>query len=698
LPSCRPPSRSPEREQSALEGDLAKLKGEAETAEQRINMTKEQLPSDAGARIDPSRITPAFESARAEFRQEPTVERLAKVQQLCTQIHTAMTTATAATKKAVAGIDCDPKAAAEAASIVFALNAGTETFGKSCKGGEKLNQFTSTDALFGFARKCLADSGLPSKETDQLRTKINFIELNRDDKAHRFVVTWNAFQDGNRLAYLALSIAIAIDSLVFMSGLFGANAVRSPLSDVPSSKARSAQQLEATINAALGKLPYDTAALVLNAMRPITNTDGFSALVALDGLDKPTADRIRVVLTAGADIHAVEAISQNPERYRVRSELREYLSSVCDRHMKTDKTLGQRARLEQVIAASLKPHIQEHADIVIGHLDPMRPVDGFTSTVSLTALSANPVDAYDVRVIRRVMNAGATVDAVAPDKTEVGRFYIRPDFYEALLMLSAHSRPDQAAFENSRRRFFSETAARAQHGIADGGALRPDVPLVGGNAGKRALAAPDEPVEKFDVPGFLASAANGGAGDAPHGDPRQDQFVASMIAALGIQPELYFALSGDAFAAALHASELFAGQRRAHPLLDTELTAPDERARVTVERAYDGLKARVEPADQQRLMNAFKELADNWDVLMLMPGGPYERLMVQIIHELEPADAEGALPPRDKALLTAARQLRNAMARNPRNSAATWAQLGHALHGVNGQASMPQAGGKQSLQ
>ena len=35
--------------------------------------------------------------------------------------------------------------------------------------------------------------------------------MNRDDKAHRFVVTWNAFQDGNRLAYLALAIAIGID-------------------------------------------------------------------------------------------------------------------------------------------------------------------------------------------------------------------------------------------------------------------------------------------------------------------------------------------------------------------------------------------------------------------------------------------------------------------------------------------------------
>ena len=69
--------------------------------------------------------------------------------------------------------------------------------------------------------------------------------MNRDDKAHRFVVTWNAFLDGNRLAYLALVLAIGVDALVFMAGLFGAASVKSPLSDVPSFKARSAEQLQA---------------------------------------------------------------------------------------------------------------------------------------------------------------------------------------------------------------------------------------------------------------------------------------------------------------------------------------------------------------------------------------------------------------------------------------------------------------------
>src|SRR5690606_11877001 len=161
------------------------------------------------------------------------------------------------------------------AAVIFGLNSGLKTFESECAGGSRLEQLQSADDLFGFARKCLADSGLPSADTEALRARINRAELNRDDKAHRFVVTLNAFEDGNTLAYLALAIAIGLDSLIFMAGLFGANAVRSPLSDVPTFKARSAQQLEAIIDTALLPHRLETARLVLGAMQPITSENGF---------------------------------------------------------------------------------------------------------------------------------------------------------------------------------------------------------------------------------------------------------------------------------------------------------------------------------------------------------------------------------------------------------------------------------------
>src|SRR6185436_1379774 len=112
--------------------------------------------------------------------------------------------------------------------------------------------------------------GLVSADADDLGKRLQAIDMNRDDKAHRFVVTWNAFLDGNRLAYLALVLAIGVDALVFMAGLFGAAAVKSPLSDVPSPKARSAEQLEAIVKNALGEDRLENAELVLAAMKPMS--------------------------------------------------------------------------------------------------------------------------------------------------------------------------------------------------------------------------------------------------------------------------------------------------------------------------------------------------------------------------------------------------------------------------------------------
>lgn len=451
-----------DRELATLDGDLAKLKGEAETAEQRIKLAQQTSTDTAAPTLDPARILPSFEQARTEFRATPTAERLGDVQRICGDIYGALS-ATPETKALLSGLDCDPKSTADAASALFALQAGSRVFAETCVGGDKLNANSSADALFAFARRCLADTALQSKDTDTLRSRINFIELSRDDKAHRFVVTWNAFQDGNRLAYLALAIAVAIDSLIFMSGLFGANAVRSPLSDVPSFKSRSASQLESTINAALGPHPYETAWLTLNALRPITNDDGFSAMADLSVMERSAADRVRMVLTAGADIGAVETASFSPERYRVRSELREYLSGVCDKHFKTDATAKDRARLDQLVTSALAPHPREHAEIVLHTLEPIRETEGFTSMVTLSDIK----DSYENRVVRRVMNAGSALKAVAPDVKIDDRYYIRPSLYETLLTIRATA-PESAGYRHERWRFED-----AQNRPAiDGGTLR----------------------------------------------------------------------------------------------------------------------------------------------------------------------------------------------------------------------------------
>jgi hypothetical protein len=209
----------------------------------------------------------------------------------------------------------------------------------------------------------------------------------------------------------------------------------------------------------------------LTSLRPITNQDGFSAIADLSAIERSQTERIRMVLTAGADIGAVETVSHNPERYKVRSELREYLSSVVDKQFKTDATAKDRARLDQLVSAALAPHPREHAEIVLHTLEPIRETEGFTSMVTLTEIG----NEYDGRVVRRVMNAGAAVKAVAPDVKMDDRYYIRPALYETLLSIRATA-PESAAFGYDRARF----ECVQERPAIDSGALRtarPELPI-----------------------------------------------------------------------------------------------------------------------------------------------------------------------------------------------------------------------------
>jgi hypothetical protein len=430
-----------ERELSGIDGDLAKLKGEAQTAEQRIKATLAANAGEEDGKLDPARVLPGFERARAAFRQQPTTERLAFLQQQCSNLLAAMAS-TEAIKGKMRSVDCDPKQAAEAAGGVFALNAGIAAFQARCAGGDKLNGLNTTDALLGFGRNCLQESGLIGKDSAESGARLAAIEMNRDDKAHRFVVTWNAFLDGNRLAYLALVLAIGVDSLVFMSGLFGAQALRSPLSDVPSPKARSAEQLQAVIDTALLPHTYENARAMLNAMRPMAPCEGFTQRVTLREDDPHAADLNRL-LNAGATIGAVRHVEANT--YELRSELFEYLSLVAKKSFGADKSHVVLAELERIMAVSLLPNVRENVETVLRYVHPIedrsRFLDklgrpgargDFTAEIRLDEV----VDRGDKKVVRNALNAGATLEAV--ERANNNHYLISRDFYKALARIRAH--------------------------------------------------------------------------------------------------------------------------------------------------------------------------------------------------------------------------------------------------------------------
>ncbi len=704
-------------ELARIDGDLAKLKGEAATADQLIAVTQTNNSARRDASFDPAIGLAHMERARQAFHREPTQQTLAKIQTSCGTIHSAMMRVDQLKDRA-AQLSCDPGPANEVAAPVFALNSGIAAFAANCSGGSKLPQGGGTDAMLRFGRQCLQDSGLPSQDTAKLGAKISSVELARDDKAHRFVVTWNAFQDGNSLAYLALGIAIAIDALVFMSGLFGANVVRSPLSDVPNTVARSAKQLDAIIDNALLPDRFDNAALVLSAMHPMTPQDGFSAQVILDGKSVETDDRIRKVLNAGATIGAVR--SPHLGYYEVRSELFEFLSVVAKREFDANKEHGKKNELDKIIAVALLPEIGDNAELVLSHMHPINEQNGFTSEIFLTE-----IDPVHTRPVRNVLNAGSTLQVVQRDKDEMSRYYIHADLYKTLASIRAralirapqHQQLQSFAPPSKQTALGQESKDQAP---LDGGDLtqrpRPQAPQTltapantpapvsaqitqrphygkedGADAPPPSATTTDEP----NSPQLLRSSVNlserlqadQNAPDQSAPNPSSPMRITSrrvqelrdeLSAPLGFKSGDYgrFLSSGIAphaptISEALHGLDHRAPEVWRH--FGYELGKKLELVHTMREQILN--RPTIEPADKELVVEIAEELKGLIEPIMLTRGGSYEKIIGDLLFNMETPAGEGKLDAREEAILVRLKHHMQALLALPRQSEDDWRQV-----------------------
>jgi hypothetical protein len=656
-----------EREVSGIDGEIAKLRGESQTAEQRISLSEEAKGSEEGVKLDPSRTLPQFERIRVDFRQFPKPETLTQIQQMCTQLVTAMMSS-APTKDRARGIDCDPKLATEAAASVFAIDAGAKYFEANCVGGDLLVAQKTTDNLFAFARKCAQDAGLPSKNTDQLRQRINYVELNRDDKANRFVVTWNAFLDGNRLAYLSLGIAIAIDSLVFMSGLFGANAVRSPLSDMPSTKARSADQLDAIIENALLPDKFHNAQLVISEMRPIVPDQGFTAEVYAPANNTNASSNILRVLTAGAVIGAVRRDRTRPDVYQVRPELFEFLSVVAKKSFESDPDSVRLSQLKSAAIVALQPKLAENADIVLNQMHPISEVDGFMAEVLLTHVE----DAEHKSVVRKILNAGTSYDFVQRDtrKGEEGRYYIHRSLYNTVANIAASGNAmayGMPALEGPAARAavyggsIKATQSQLQAGTPD---------AIGGTRQLPPVAAMDrstaQPVADVEV------------------DELREQYWGEMLASIGINStDANRRLVGEGVQeTALAGWKALEEQARRNRALDTLLKRHQDEQLDRLGQMYSSLlsatngdRKKIDALDQ-----VDREIEETLPILMLFPENG---LINFLIEELElAARPEDGLRPGEQSLKDRLKSILPMM-RQDLSDANIWRQIGVALGARN---------------
>jgi len=402
---------------------------------------------------------------------------------------------------------------------------------------------------------------------------------------------------------------------------------------------------------------------MLGAMKPMTPTAGFTARVVVADGDPHAAD-LRRVLNAGSSIGAVRHCDDHDHIYEVRSELFEYLSIVAKREYEKDKSRMDLAELERTVSVALLPEVGANAEMVLSHMHPIVERHGFMAEIKL----AEVAEPADLRTLRNALNAGSVYERVQRAGTDASHFYIHTDFFKSLtalrgrLMLSAGdsgARPIQLEAQ--------DTASEAAKSIIHERPALPQDTTRSDRSPERAEADEPPPTRALRAPRDRAHFLNG------------------FLAVLGIQPAHFTDLSGEAFSAALAAAGSFAELRQRHPSLNRYLEIRERDKREIFEQANQDFEQSIadrNSSEWTELDFAYQDLSQNWQVVVLLPGGPFEDLMDRIVQELETDRAADTLSPEDAALLTVAQNVLGLLQDSFRQSTADWSNLGGAFQNI----------------
>ena len=415
-----------ESERASVETELQQLKGRVSTVN-AAGGPQQQAKSASALQADMQSALRGLNSDRIAFEQNPSRAGLDALQSRCAAIVNTTSGSPLLTSTVAAG-SCDPGKTHEAAARLYALNSGALMVDARCGGSKALNDAAGVEPQIALARNCLQSARLLPADTAAITADINALERNRDDLAHRFVVTINAFSDGNNLAYLALAIAIAIDGLVFMSGLFGANAAHAAGPAMSQLERRIDRQAEAMVQSALLPDIFENAASALEAVRPVGKTVGVAAAsdwsheIDLDDSRIISPASLRKALNAGVAAGVVECDPAHQEKYLLRPEFIELLCSSAQHAFTSNQ--GNPGFSDLTL----------HAGTVLAYLHPSLERDGYSFQLVMSEVKAE-----DIETVQRCLNAVAPLNCIrrSGPESESVRYLIHKDLHRVLTFMSA---------------------------------------------------------------------------------------------------------------------------------------------------------------------------------------------------------------------------------------------------------------------
>lgn len=361
---------------------------------------------------------------KEEFEKTPARDQLLALQSACT---VAIGRLKEAGQPAPAVASCDASRLQEAAAQLFVLDASAPALKAQCAAlTNNSGQSAGFDQSVQRARACLEMSGLPSSATARILADIDQLERNRDDRAHRFIVTINAAQDGNRLAYLALALALGIDGLVFFAGVLGANAVRSSLATLPRPWSFNIRRAEEGLRNALAPNALHTARATLRVARPIDTPHPqtpagtvaevvpgaamhavWSHVIDLQDPHLAIAHDIRRLVNTAATIGAARRRPGTADVYELRAELIAFLNEIPLPDEAGATTARDPLDHGGLITASLAPDVHQGASVVVSFMSPSGDTSGYSSELRL-----DKVPSEHEALLRRFINAASAAGGV----------------------------------------------------------------------------------------------------------------------------------------------------------------------------------------------------------------------------------------------------------------------------------------------
>lgn len=310
------------QELAIVNGEVAKIEGKASVAETFIKAQSKRQSETSAKDLSATASINSLDQARDLFRQQPNRTNFLSVQQNCTNLHNALTEVPKIAPT-IKSISCEPGAAvATIAARIFSLQESQASQNKNCVIG-KSRRSKKIDSLLKLGQRCIQNSGLPEADANQLRSVLNRVDLNRDDKAKNFVVTLNAFKDGNWLAYLALGLAISIDSLVFISGLIGAKTASYENTGSPSDLMKYGLGMSTDL---IGDEPEDiyTSKVFIRSINGPSPLDGYLAIIDRKALRPEEIVYVNKVLTIAGD--KIKPDDHNPDAYHIEEKFYQNLA------------------------------------------------------------------------------------------------------------------------------------------------------------------------------------------------------------------------------------------------------------------------------------------------------------------------------------------------------------------------------------